>query len=153
MRQLLLRLSSEGKTLIVTSHILPELARICNAVAIITGGKLQAFGALDDVMSRLCPQRSYEVQLPSSEQLSRASEVLRGILQTSEPVTISQAECVLRFPTARTEVELAGVLAQLVTSGIVVSQFREVTSDLEDAFLSVADGTNPANGSRNANVA
>ncbi len=140
MRQLLLRLSSEGKTLIVTSHILPELARICNAVAIITGGKLQAFGSLDDVMSRLCPQRSYEVQLPSAEQLTHASEVLRNVLQAAEPIAISQAECVLRFPTARTETELAEVLHQLVTAGVSVSQFREVASDLEDAFLSVADG-------------
>ena len=40
MRELLLRLSGMGKTLIVTSHILPELARICNQVAIISGGKL-----------------------------------------------------------------------------------------------------------------
>lgn len=144
MRQLLLRLSSEGKTLIVTSHILPELARICNAVAIITGGKLQAFGSLDDVMSRLCPQRSYEVQLPSAEQLMHASEILRTLLQASEPVAVSQAELVLRFPTARTEMELADVLQRLVNSGISVSQFREVASDLEDAFLSVADGARTA---------
>ncbi|MEQ1827269.1 MAG: ABC transporter ATP-binding protein [Pirellula sp.] len=141
MRQLLLRLAEEGKTLIVTSHILPELARICNIVAIITGGKLQAFGPLDDVMNRLCPQRSYEVQLTGAEQLVRAGEVLRSCLQPTEPISMSQAECVLRFPTVRTEPELAEVLRILVAANVSVSQFREVTSDLEDAFLSVADGT------------
>ncbi|MFN9592660.1 MAG: ABC transporter ATP-binding protein, partial [Pirellulaceae bacterium] len=50
MRELLLKLAASGKTLIVTSHILPELARICSTVAIITGGKLRAFGTLDQVM-------------------------------------------------------------------------------------------------------
>jgi ABC-2 type transport system ATP-binding protein len=144
MRQLLLRLAAEGKTLIVTSHILPELARICNTVAIITGGKLQAFGSLDDVMSRLCPQRSYEVQLPSAEQLPLAQEVLKKCLQATEPLTVSQAECLLRFPTARSEAELSEVLNRLVVAQVAVSQFREVASDLEDAFLSVAEGKQAA---------
>lgn len=139
MRQLLLRLAGEGKTLIVTSHILPELARICNTVAIITGGKLKAFGTLNDVMSRLCPQRSYEVQLAGPEQLTEAEKVLGGCLLKSEPVTVSREESVLRFPTARTESELAEVLNKLVCSKVTVTQFREVASDLEDAFLSVAD--------------
>ena len=144
MRQLLLRLASEGKTLIVTSHILPELARICNTIAIITGGKLQAFGSLNDVMGRLCPQRSYELQLPTAAQLPKAEEVLKQCLLVTEPVTVSQAECVLRFPTVRTELELAEVLNRLVTAQVAVSQFREVASDLEDAFLSVADDKQPA---------
>jgi ABC-2 type transport system ATP-binding protein len=139
MRQLLLRLAGEGKTLIVTSHILPELARICNTVAIITGGKLQAFGSLNEVMNRLCPQRSYELQLPTAEQLPKAEEVLKQCLLATEPITVSQAECLLRFPTVRTEAELAEVLNTLVVAQVAVSQFREVASDLEDAFLSVAD--------------
>src|SRR5436853_605281 len=42
MRQLLLDLAQRGKTLIVTSHILPELARICNRVAIIVRRRLRA---------------------------------------------------------------------------------------------------------------
>jgi ABC-2 type transport system ATP-binding protein len=139
MRQLLLRLAAEGKTLIVTSHILPELARICNAVAIVTGGKLQAFGPLDTVMSQLCPQRSYEIQLTQEEHLSTAEQILFGCLLPNEPMTMSHAECVIRFPTIRTEVELSEVLYQLVVARIPVAQFREVASDLEDAFLTIAD--------------
>ena len=138
MRQLLLRLASEGKTLIVTSHILPELARICDTVAIVSGGKLRAFGPLDEVMRRLCPLRSYEVQLAMPEQLDSAAEILGKILRTTEPITLSRTERVLRFPTVRSENELAQVLQSLVAGNISVSQFREVTSDLEDAFLSIS---------------
>ncbi len=79
MRELLLRLASQGKTLIVTSHILPELARICDTVAIISGGRLQAFGKLDEVMRELCPTRSYEVQLVRPEQLDPASQLLGAL--------------------------------------------------------------------------
>lgn len=138
MRELLLRLASEGKTLIVTSHILPELARICDTVAIITGGRLQAFGSLNEVMTRLCPQRSYELQLTSADQLPKAEEFLKQCLLPTEVMAVSQAECVIRFPTVRTESELAELLQKLVAANVAVSQFREVASDLEDAFLSVA---------------
>jgi len=138
MRQLLLQLAARGKTLIVTSHILPELARICNVVAIVTAGKLRAFGTVDEVMSSLCPQRSYEIQLASASHVAQAEKVLGQLLLDSEPLTSSPAELTLRFPTVRTEPELAELLNQLVAAKLPVTQFRELTSDLEDAFLSVA---------------
>src|SRR5260370_27097488 len=47
MRQLLLDLAKRGKTLIVTSHVLPELARVSDCIAIITRGRLRAFRTLD----------------------------------------------------------------------------------------------------------
>jgi len=138
MRQLLLQLAARGKTLIVTSHILPELARICNVVAIVTAGKLRAFGTVDEVMSSLCPQRNYEIQLASASHVDQAEKVLGQLLLDSEPLTSSPAELTLRFPTVRTEPELAELLNQLVAAKLPVTQFRELTSDLEDAFLSVA---------------
>lgn len=138
MRQLLLQLAAQGKTLIVTSHILPELARICNVVAIVTHGKLRAFGSVDDVMSKLCPQRNYEVQLTSSDAMKQGEQVLQGLLHETEPISVSAAELTLRFPTVRSEAELSEVLQRLVAAKVPVAQFREVTSDLEDAFLSVA---------------
>lgn len=138
MRQLLLQLAARGKTLIVTSHILPELARICNVVAIVTAGKLRAFGTVDEVMSSLCPQRNYEIQLASASHVTQAEKVLGQLLLDSEPLTSSPAELTLRFPTVRTEPELAELLNQLVAAKLPVTQFRELTSDLEDAFLSVA---------------
>ena len=140
MRELLLRLASQGKTLIVTSHILPELARICDTVAIISGGRLQAFGKLDEVMRELCPTRSYEVQLVRPEQLDPASQLL-GARLSGTSISISRPERTLRFPTAESESQLAGSLQHLIQSGIEVAQFREVAGDLEDAFLSVAART------------
>lgn len=138
MRDLLLRLAGEGKTLIVTSHILPELARICDTVAIITGGKLQAFGELDDVMRDLCPMRSYEVQLLEEEQLDKAHSLLMQTVDQKDAIGVSRQERIIRFPTADSESALSGILHSLISNGIQVAQFREVAGDLEDAFLKVA---------------
>ena len=141
MRELLLLLASEGKTLIVTSHILSELARICDTVAMITGGRLQAFGKLDEVMRKLCPKQSYEVQLVREDQLDAAKALLET-QHVSENISVSRQERIVRFPTSASESDLAQLLHRLVAADIQVAQFREVASDLEDAFLSVAKGGN-----------
>lgn len=141
MRELLLNLAAAGKTLIVTSHILPELSRICNMVAIVTGGRLRAFGTLDAVMDRLCPERRYELQLVDGKQLPIARGTLHSLLGNGEAIETSHAERTLRFPTNRSDGEMADVLRHLIQAGIMVTQFREVTSDLEDAFLNVTSST------------
>jgi ABC-2 type transport system ATP-binding protein len=136
-RELLLRLAALGKTLIVTSHILPELSRICDRVAIITQGRLRASGTLDEIMKQVRQKRLIEVQLPSRGQLETATRALRESLGADEAVVPSEAEAVVRFETNRADDDLGEVLAHLVRAGIRVSQFRAVVSDLEDAFLTV----------------
>lgn len=138
MREILLRLADQGKTLIVTSHILPELARICSTIAIVTGGKLRAFGKLDDVMKSICPRRSYEIQISGDSDFQAAERSILDLLLADEPMDSSQAERIFRFPTSRTEAELSELLRRLVAGGLAISQFREVASDLEDAFLTIA---------------
>jgi ABC-2 type transport system ATP-binding protein len=138
MRQLLLGLAERGKTLIVTSHILPELARICHRVAIITRGRLRAYGTLAEIGRQFSPQRTVEVLLASPEAVGRAAEVLSGQLGPETEVTVSPAESAVRFRSARAEEELAGLLTALVESGLAVTQFREVQTDLEEAFMNVA---------------
>src|SRR5438128_10074366 len=69
MRQLLLDLAERGKTLLVTSHILPELARICHRIAIITRGRPQAYGTLDEIARQLSPMRTMEILLTRAEQM------------------------------------------------------------------------------------
>lgn len=137
MREILLRLSAVGKTLIVTSHILPELARICDVVAIITHGKLRAFGTLADIMRTVNQERMIEVQLNRANQLNAACELIGNFLDRRDSVTQSETEAIVRFRTGLSESDLGELLAQLISAGIRVTQFREVPSDLEDAFLSV----------------
>jgi ABC-2 type transport system ATP-binding protein len=150
MRQLLLDLANRGKTLLVTSHILPELARVCHRVAIITTGRLRAFGTLEEISRQLSPQRPMEILLTQEGQVAGAAEVVRKYIEPGAEISPSPAEATVRFRTARREEELAGLLAALVEAGMGVAQFREVQSDLEEAFLSVAraDADKPGGAAR-----
>lgn len=139
MRELLLRLADMGKTLIVTSHILPELSRICNVVAIMTKGKLRAFGTLDQIMQAIRQRRTFEVQLVEGAQAAEVAEAVSKGLDESEQRSVAahEAEAVVRFQTSRTDADLADMLGGLVRASLGVAQFREVPTDLEDAFLTV----------------
>lgn len=137
MRELLLHLAKLGKTLIVTSHILPELSRICDLVAIITEGKLRAYGTLEEIMRKISQQRTIEVQLLDAAQIPAAIEIVRPLVEPAAEITGSQAEAAVRFRTAKPEDELGAVLARLVEGNVRVAQFRELQTDLEEAFLSV----------------
>src|SRR5437667_11572162 len=81
MRQLLLDLARRGKTLIVTSHVLPELSHICDRVAIITRGKLRAFGTQEEVTRQLSPLRAMEVVLTDANRISQVVDVVRQHLE------------------------------------------------------------------------
>jgi ABC-2 type transport system ATP-binding protein len=138
MRQLLHGLAERGKTLIVTSHILPELARICHRVAIITRGRLRAVGTLDEIARQLSPLRSLEVLLTSASDAAKAARLVGRHIELGADIQVEETESAVRFRTAKSEEELAGLLSALVTAGLGVTQFREVQTDLEEAFMTVA---------------
>jgi len=71
MRAILVRLARAGKTLLVTSHVLPELSRICDRIAILSAGRLCAYGTLEEIMHQVHHARTIEVQVASSETLCR----------------------------------------------------------------------------------
>ena len=155
MRTMLLRLSDLGKTLIVTSHILPELARICDIVAMITKGKLRAAGTVDKIMREIQQRRTFEIMLLSEDQVPAISTKVENWL-SAQPTADGQSatsggdvipavtERMVRFSTDLTDEQLAPLLGELVQSGETILQFREVATDLEDAFLYVAnEGSQP----------
>ena len=138
MRQVLLDLAERGKTLIVTSHVLPELARICRRVAIITRGRLRAFGTLPEIARQLSQLRPMEILLATADHIERVAAIVREHIEQGAEVTTSPAEAEVRFRTAKREEELAGLLSALVAAGVGITQFREVQTDLEEAFMTVA---------------
>lgn len=137
MRELLLRLAGMGKTLLVTSHILPELSRICDQVAILLDGRLRAFGSLPEIMRTISQKRTFEVQLNSAEQIETAAQIARDFAEQDAELTESATEAVVRLRTAKSDRELGELLARLVAVDVGVNQFRELQVSLEDAFLSV----------------
>lgn len=136
MRELLIRLAKLGKTLLVTSHILSELSRICDRVAILTHGKLRAFGTVAEISRMVSQQRTIEAQLISAEQMATAVSLIRATIEPEAEIVESVAESAIRFRTAASEDQLAELLTSLVRSDVRVTQFRELQTDLEEAFMS-----------------
>ena len=143
MRAILLRLAELGKTLIVTSHILPELSRICNQIAILSHGKLRAFGTLSEIMQTVSQRRLIEVQLSGADQIEVVSEMIRDFAGADTEISESLQEATVRFHTTKSDDALGELLTLLVESRANVWQFRELQRDLEDAFLSVTRGETP----------
>jgi ABC-2 type transport system ATP-binding protein len=138
MRDLLLKLAQLGKTLLVTSHILPELSRICDRVGILMHGKLRALGTVDQIARQVNQQRTVEAHLTREEQVHAAAGIIRHGIEPGAEVIEATAETAVRFRTALPESELGRILSQLVLEGIEVTQFREEQTDLEEAFMSFA---------------
>lgn len=139
MRQLLLRLAEMGKTLIVTSHILPELSRICNDVAMVSQGKLRAFGSLESILRQVRQRRVFEILLMDAGRLDEVAASLRDRLSGDADVETSPAESTVRLQTNAEDDVVRELLADLVGRRIPVLQFREVQLDLEDTFMSVTN--------------
>ena len=137
MRNILLRLAEMGKTLIVTSHILPELSRICDVVAIITQGKLRAFGPLTEIMRQVSQRRQFEIQLLDGSGVKQTAELVRKGLGEDAEIDAAEAEAMVRFTTTHGDEDMARLLAALSKLKLGIVQFHEVVQDLEDAFLSV----------------
>jgi ABC-2 type transport system ATP-binding protein len=140
-REILLRLARLGKTLLVTSHILPELSRICDRIAIILHGRLRAFGTVDEIMRQVQERRMIEVQLTSGDQVAPAAAIISPFVEPDAEVSPSATEAIVRFRTKKSEDEMGELLVRLVQANVRVNQFREVPSDLEDTFLSITRST------------
>ncbi len=141
MRDLLIKLAAAGKTLLVTSHILPELSRICHQMAILTHGKLRAFGTVEEIGRLVSQQRTIELQLVAADQVPAAASLVRERIEPGAEIVEAAAEGAVRFRTALRESDLSELLETLIGKGIRVSQFRELQTDLEEAFMTFARPT------------
>ncbi len=132
MRRLLRQLADLGKAVLVSSHILPELADVCDTVGILQEGKLVANGTLHDIMLNIRQKRLMQIQVVGS--LEKARELLSA--RGWEPIQSPEPD-VLRFEVQADEPQLAEALAELVRDGVTVFGFTEVPADLEDVFMSL----------------
>ena len=122
MRELLRELGAMGKTVVVSSHILAELAELCDSVGIIEKGRLVASGSLDEISRRVRQGRTLRLKV-----LSNRDEVYEG-------------NGYLEVEFLGDDEATAKLLAALVGRGVKVVSFTEVAGDLEDAFLRLTKG-------------
>jgi ABC-2 type transport system ATP-binding protein len=135
LRELLKELQRLGKTIVVSSHILHELAQLCSRIAIIDHGKLVAEGALEDIWRTLGLLRLVLVEVANpGEALTEAARRIPGV----ESVEPSHERLAIRIHEGG--VALEDLHAGLVAAGARIRGFQAEAMDMESAFLALTRG-------------
>ena len=137
MRALMRRLGSMGKTIIVSSHILPELADVCNKVGIIDSGVLIAN---DDVTSIIRQVRPNMVILVEPANPSRMDEAARLLSNDAMVQTVDISSGTLRIMLKEYDADYSSLSTLLVNNGIAIRKFSEEEINLESAFMAFTKG-------------
>jgi ABC-2 type transport system ATP-binding protein len=136
LKELIAELGRMGKIVIVSSHILPELAGFCNSVGIIEKGELLAFGPVDRIVAEMQPHRTLKIRTLSDPiGLARDAE--------SQPHVVSalaRADDVVTIDFSGDSSAQADLLAALIRNGHRVLGLEEQQADLEDVFLRLTTG-------------
>jgi ABC-2 type transport system ATP-binding protein len=139
LRELLRELRALGKTIVISSHILPELEELCTSVAIVDHGQVLAQGRVADIEKRLRYGAVLRVRVLGD---GTAIEAARQHFATEERVAsaaiLDDGQIELGF--RGDDDESAALLSRAVLAGVRVVSFARAASDLEELFLQVTSG-------------
>lgn len=135
LREMIGQLAAEGKSILISSHILTELAEMCDTVAIIEQGRLLAVGSVDEIQQAKQPQRSVHVEVlgPSdglAEWLAARSDVHQVHVDKQTITFVHDGD-------QQSEVDM---LREIVLAGFRVAAFGSRAKTLEDVFMQVTEG-------------
>ncbi len=138
MRNLLRKLGETGKTIIVSSHILPELADVCNKVGIIDRGELRHNAEVRDVIRMVREHTVLVIQPADRDQMGSIGAALEGHekVQATEP-----GDDAVRVVLKRDVDDYSDLPRLLIERGIDLRSFSEEALDLESAFMALTKGT------------
>jgi len=134
-KALLKELRKMGKTILISSHILTELADCCTSIGIIERGKLLMQGPIDDVYRRI--RRNRIVVIKFLENLEVGVSIIRKTPQTRD-VEIEGNRVTVEL--AADESQVAALMERLVAEGVRMHSFAEKEPTLEDVFMLVTKG-------------
>ncbi|HEV2014273.1 MAG TPA: ABC transporter ATP-binding protein [Candidatus Dormibacteraeota bacterium] len=130
MREILKELQKMGKTILISSHILPELTDLCTMVGIIDQGRMRATGPVQEVIRQLTSGRRLRITVLGQKE--EAAAVLKP-LPTIHSVTMVNGAIEAEYE--GDETTAAAILQTLTAAGIKVSAFSQLEGGLEDAFM------------------
>ncbi len=135
LRELLKALQQMGKTILISSHILQELAQFCTRIGIMEAGQLVAEGDLNSIYRRLALQRVVHVQLVTTprgliEELRRSVHVISVEEQTDR----------LAIQVRESETAIEDLHDAIVQLGGRIRMFQPEAMDMETAFMKLTEG-------------
>ena len=135
LRELLRVLSAQGKAILISSHILTELAEICHGAVIIEHGRILMAGGIADLLSDSVPRRTVMIRV-----LAGQEELHRDLLQMPhiEAARFNGEEVAAEV--SGTDEACADLLAALVARGYRVVEFKQQRANLEEIFMNVTKG-------------
>lgn len=138
MRALLKRLRSMGKTILVSSHILPELADICNKIGIIERGQLLFDGDVETAIKQVRQNTVIHVgvEINRLQEASRFLKLLEGVFSIEERDNTDY----LRVTLAHDFKDGSFIAEALVRAGYKLKTLHEEEVNLEDVFMGITKG-------------
>lgn len=135
MRELLKELRRMGKTILISSHILPELADLCNTVGIIERGELIYSGPVADILRQAKTGRMLHVAVASN------SELAHQVLVANENVIgVTPVDGMLKVALSEDVLDSSFIAELLVRKGLRVTMVKEEEVNLETAFMRLTKG-------------
>jgi ABC-2 type transport system ATP-binding protein len=138
LRELLRELRALGKTIVISSHILPELEELCTSVAIVDRGRVLAAGTISEIGQRLRVGEVLRVRVLGGED---AAEAARAWFEARPDVASAS-----RGGSGEIEIGFRGdehgaaeLLAAAVRSRIPIVSYSQAATDLQELFLQVTD--------------
>jgi ABC-2 type transport system ATP-binding protein len=137
MRALMRRLGAMGKTIIVSSHILPELADVCNKVGIIDSGVLIANDDVQSIIKKVRPNTVLLIEPAIKSQFDAAAKLIEGIDLVS---SIAEENNMLRVTLKIGVEDYSSIATTMISQGITLKKFSEEEINLESAFMAFTKG-------------
>ncbi len=135
MKEVLKQLREMGKTIIISSHILPELAEMCTEIGIIDRGKLSAEGTVNHIMQQLTKKRIINVKpFENNEKLIKLlseKPFISEIIENTDDV---------EFAFDGDDKKLSLLLKNIITEDIPIISFKEKEGNLEEIFMQITGG-------------
>jgi ABC-2 type transport system ATP-binding protein len=135
LRDLLKELASRGKAILISSHILTELAEICNGAVIIERGRLLRAGTLAEILAQDSPHRTITIRV-----LDRSEELQQRLLELPNIDDARRTDGTVEVDFLGDEQGACELLRMLVQQDFPIVEFRAKQADLEDIFMNVTRG-------------
>jgi ABC-2 type transport system ATP-binding protein len=132
MREMIVSLADEGRTVMLSSHLLDEVERSCDAVAIVDRGRVIRQGPINELI-RAAGTASVQVDCADPARAARLLDDAGIVAGTS----LTDAGLTVALPAGASRELVADINRRLVGAGISVYGLQEVRASLEDWFLSV----------------
>ena len=126
-----------GKTILISSHILPELAEMCDEIGVIDNGKLIAHGNVATIQAQLQGEKRIVVKVAERLQEVRAF-LEEDSLISSIDVIGNRLEIAFNF--RGTNAEQVALLKRAMLADLPIYALSEEEKDLEDVFMAITKG-------------